>query len=102
MPCLKRGACGRHGREEGATKTIFQPSVQPSMQFMKQKREQRRISYVIFRVAKQMKRDQLDIVGEICITDDEGNLCLSNEQKNSPGVPKTFLSPNLSLVPPSS
>ena len=28
-----------------------------------------------------MKRDQLDIVGDICIKDDEGNLCLSDEQK---------------------
>ena len=28
-----------------------------------------------------MKRDKLDIVGEICIRDDEGNLCLSDEGK---------------------
>ena len=35
----------------------------------------------IFKIAKQMKRSNLDVVGEKCVLDDSGNLCLDTESK---------------------
>ena len=35
----------------------------------------------IFRIARQMKDENQDVVGEKCILDDAGNLCISVEDK---------------------
>ena len=86
---LKKDVVGKRGSKVVAKNNTYRPNEMRNEQFTLQRRpaEEKKFSDLkpgmddIFKIAKQLRKDNQDLVGEKCVKDDSGNLSFDNEAK---------------------